>query len=453
MSRRRFLSRSTAAGLGLAAFGPQSLAAAGTARKLRVLCIGVTGTIGGGDRMSVASHPLAEITGLCDVDADNLARAAAAHPEAFTCRDYREAFGKFSDRFDAVIVATPDHTHAPILLTAMAHDKLVYGQKPLVLHLAELSMVVAALKARPHLVTQMGNQRMSQPGRRAALEILRRGMLGKVVEAHAWTSAPVPGSYFNFNKVLRELPGPPAGLDWDLWLGPAAAMPFHDDLVPCKWRSWWDFGTNGIGDWACHHIDVLFLAFGELGSPVSVKTDCPAPAGPVFHAAPCRSTLIYQTDSSRFAGKTFALHLADSGQVPDAGQLRLPQPPAGDNLLAVVCEGGTLTMDPEGAMKVWRDGKAEPGMRLDGLPKKWQPLNHRHAWVDACLGRPTELLTPFKDAVRITEPALLAVKASRFPGRELLWDRASLAFTNHDEATRTIVRRQYRDGFAPPSFG
>jgi hypothetical protein len=106
----------------------------------------------------------------------------------------------------------------------------------------------------------------------------------------------------------------------------------------------------------------------------------------------------------------------------------------------------------EGKIKIWRDGKAEDGLSLPGLPE-FPKLNHWHAWVDNCLGKKTELRTPFKDAVRMTEAALLSVKATRFPGQELLWDKAKLAFTNNAEATNTIVSRQYREGFAPPKVG
>lgn len=151
--------------------------------KLRVLSIGVVGTIGEADRKAVAAHPDAEIVGLCDVDSNYLAQAAKDHPNAFTCKDYREAFAKHADKFDAVIVSVPDFSHAPMILTAMAHDKHVYGQKPLVHQLAELAMVEMALKTKPNLVTQLGNQRMVHPGRRAALEILRDGKLGKAIEA------------------------------------------------------------------------------------------------------------------------------------------------------------------------------------------------------------------------------------------------------------------------------
>ena len=205
LNRRHFLRSSAAAGLGLSALGMPRARAASPNGKLRVLSIGVVGTIGKADRRAVASHPNAEIVGLCDVDSNYLAEAAKDHPNAFTCRDYREAFAKHADKFDAVIVSVPDHSHAPILLTAMAHDKHVYGQKPLVHQLAELVMVERALKAKPHLVTQLGNQRMAHPGRRAAVEILRQGQLGKAIEAFAWTGSPNPGGpYFNYEKVLKE---------------------------------------------------------------------------------------------------------------------------------------------------------------------------------------------------------------------------------------------------------
>ena len=202
LNRRWFLSSSVTAGLGVSLFGLRQASAASPNGKLRVLSIGVVGTIGGSDRRSVASHPSAEIVGLCDVDANALAQAAKDHPNAFTCRDYREAFSKHVDQFDAVIVSTPDHTHAPILLTAMAHDKHVYGQKPLVHQLEELVMVERALKAKPGLVTQLGNQRMANPHRRAAVEILSRGMLGKAVKAYAWTGSPGADQYFNYQKVI-----------------------------------------------------------------------------------------------------------------------------------------------------------------------------------------------------------------------------------------------------------
>ena len=160
---------------------------------------------------------------------------------------------------------------------------------------------------------------------------------------------------------------------------------------------------------------------------------------------------MYQVTSDKFANKTFPIYYNDAGQFPTKEQMRIPEDVKSGNMTVVVCEGGTLVLKADGGLTVWREGKAEDGLKMPGLPP-FPGLNHWHAWVDNCLGKKTELRTPFKDAVRITEPALLAVKASRFPGTELLWDKAKLAFTNHPEATKTIIRRDYREGFAPPKF-
>ncbi|MHC4261546.1 MAG: Gfo/Idh/MocA family protein [Planctomycetota bacterium] len=450
-TRRTFLQSTGAAGFGLATVGFPSGAFAqeSGAEPVRVLSIGVIGTIGGLDRSEVNSHPRAKIVGLCDVDSAALAKAAEDHPEAFTCADYREAFRDHADEFDAVIVATPDHSHAPIVLMAMAHDKHVYGQKPLVHQLEEISLIERAVAAKPHLVTQVGNQRMVYPGRRAAVEILRSGVLGPAIEAYAWTGSPNPGSYFNFDGVVSAPMTPPDGLDWDLWLGPCEARPYRDLLVPVKWRSWWDFGTGGLGDWAVHVLDVIFFGFDELQSPIAVKTHAPKPAD-TFHTYPCSSTITYAVESEAFARPFFSIHYSDRRQTPSRAALGLPGDDWPDsNMTVIVCEGGILALEAGGGIEVWRNGEATDGLAEPGLPE-FGELNHWHAWIDNIVGLDTELRTPFTDGARITEAGLLAVKASRFPGQELHWDKSTLSFTNHPEATDTIVRRDYRTGFAPP---
>jgi hypothetical protein len=138
-SRRDFIKQAAAAGVLLA--GMPRPARARVDSKLRVLSIGVTGTIGGTDRKMIASHPKVEIAGLCDIDAGVLAQAATEHPGAFTCADYREAFDKHAGKFDAAIVATPDHSHCAIMTMALARGKHVYGQKPLVQQLEELEIL------------------------------------------------------------------------------------------------------------------------------------------------------------------------------------------------------------------------------------------------------------------------------------------------------------------------
>jgi predicted dehydrogenase len=449
-SRRRFIHTAGAAGMAFATSLRAQNAAVTANSKLRVLCVGVVGTIGKTDRRQLAAHPAVEIAGLCDVDSRALAEAAAEHPKAFTCRDYREAFAKHGDKFDAVVVATPDHSHAPIVLTAMAARKHVYGQKPLVQQLAEIRMIEEAVAVRPGLMTQLGNQRMANAGRRAAVDILRGKMLGKAVEAYAWVGSPGDRAYFNLDRQLAAPSPPPAHLEWDLWLGPCPAVPYRDGIAPVVWRSLWEYGSNGLGDWGCHVLDVILFAYDELVSPSTVITRCEKSPNPIFHAHPCKSTLTYTVKSDHFVNRTFPVHYHDSNQAPPRAALGLPDGRYADsNMTAVVCEGGTLLLTADGRLEIWREGKMTSGLKMPGLPE-YPKMNHWHAWVDNCLGRKAELRTPFKDAARITEATLLAVKATRFPNQELQWDKPSLSFTNNPEATAMIVRRPYRDGFAPP---
>ena len=220
ISRRDFI-RSTSA-LGVAAVGVPRLAWGRNDTTLRVLSIGVIGTIGGADRKQVSEHPQAEIVGLCDVDADALGKAAEEHPNAFTCADYREAFDKHGDAFDAVIVATPDHAHCAMMTLALARGKHVYGQKPLVQQLEELEILDRAIRARPSLVTQTGAQRIQSKERRAAVDLLKQGALGKVIEVHvAFGGGALAGNHYFADGTLGDPVEPPAGFDYDLWLNGA----------------------------------------------------------------------------------------------------------------------------------------------------------------------------------------------------------------------------------------
>jgi predicted dehydrogenase len=453
LTRRDFLASSAAVGVSLPSLSSAVGVHAGHHGKLRVLSIGTVGTIGRKDRREVHKHKDADVVGLCDVDANMLAASKKELPNAFTCRDYREAFAEHGDKFDAVIVSTPDHSHANIMITALANDKHVYGQKPLVQQLEELVLMEKALAAKPDLVTQLGNQRMVKPGRRAAVEILRQGQLGKAIAAYAWVNAPGKGRYFNFERKLHAPSDPPSHLDWNLWLGPCAETPYRAGLAPTRWRSWWEYGTNGLGDWGCHLLDVILFAYDELQSPIAVQTHCAEPSGEHFHSHPCQSVTTYAVNSDRFANKHFPIYYNDRGQNPSRAALGLPGDAWMDkNCTVFVCEGGVMVLGAGGRCDIWRNGKMTNGLDMPRLPA-FPKLNHWHAWVDNCLGKKTELRTPFKHALRITEPALLATKASRFPGVELRWDKSKLAFTNHEKATKTIVKRDYRQGFAPPAIG
>jgi predicted dehydrogenase len=461
MLDRRQLLRFTAATAGsLAATSLLGCAAAPAAapvkgrtrlEKLRILHIGVGGSIAPEDRNQLKAHPDVVFTGLCDVDSDALAKVSAEFPDAFTCVDFREAFDKHGDRFDAALVCVPDHNHALIMMTALKANKHVYGQKPLVQQLAEVSAMESALAARPELVTQVGNQRMGYTGRQYAVDILKQGLLGKAVEAHVWVDGPPDkGNGYFYYGGLKEPTPPPQNIDWPLWLGAAEDAPHREGLVSLRWRSSWDYGTGQLGDWCTHLLDVLFFAY-DLRSPQAVLSHTRTPSD-FYHAQHVHSTLSFQGGGDRFAGPVFPVHYGDKSQVPSRRALGLPAGKFENTGTLVVCEHGVLYVAPEGHLEVWQDGKPVEWEKLPGLGKMTE-RNHWHSWVDTIQGKEGALLqSPFPIAVRMAEAGILCAKAARFPGQELLWDKPSLRFTNHEEASDTIVRRRYRQGFELPTF-
>ncbi len=424
--------------------------------QLQVLAIGVVGSIGAADLSNVASHPRTKIVGLCDIDDEYLDQASEKYPDTFRCKDYREAFDKYGDQFDAVIISTPDHMHCSMMTLALAKGKHIYGQKPLVQQLDELETLQRAVNARRSFSTQTGNQRMQIPGRRAFVDILKRNVLGKAQEA--WitvNSSPAQvGFYFHGARKLDPVETPPKNIDWDLWLGCAPEMDYRPNIAHRRWRSWWEYGTGALGDWCCHLFDVLFYAYPELGSPNKVVTNTEYKVVD-FHADYCRSTLTFPTTGDRFAESTFKIHYADSGltpnrkDIPHVGEGEWPN----KTITIIACEGGTLALTAGGELELWRDGKMSDGSKMDGLPE-FAEFNHWHEWVNSALnGKQGENhWTPFEMGLKFTECGLLTAKAAKYPGQELHWDRGKLMFTNHDEANKTIVKRKYRKGFEPVKF-
>jgi len=454
LNRRDFV-KTTAALLGAAAiptlpsFGEAAPIAANPtagAQVLRVIQIGVGG-IGGMDRGAISRHPKAKIVGLVDVDTNPLEKVGQQFPDAFRETDYRKVFADRLDEFDAVNICVPDHSHIAPLLLSLKNNKHCYGQKPLVQQLEELTMLQNAVKARPALATNTGNQRMQSAGRRIAVDILERGLLGKAIAGYCWTSSR-RGSAKDIE--LPEAKQPPANIDWNLWLGGTSEQPYRDGIAPNKWRAWWEFGSAGMGDWGVHLLDIIMYAYPELISPISVKCDAPRKAN-WYHCAQCKSTMTYAVKGDRFKHDTFPVHYNDAGIGPDLRAIGIPKDKAGANNTVVQCEGGTLFIDAGGKnLEVYVNNKLVSLKELGAIEDPG-PYAHWGSWVEKALGdKDVKVWTPFEAGLRMTECAILPVKASRFPGEELLWDKKSLTFTNSQEATDTVVRRVYRDGFAPP---
>jgi len=293
LNRRRFLKAASLAGMGSWVGGRRALAETRSpSEKLNIACIGA-GNRGAANLRAVGDE---NIVALCDVDERMARRAREAFPRARFYADFRKLFDEMHQGMDAVVVSTPDHTHAPATVAALQLGKHVYCEKPLAHNVYECRLVTD-LARKKKVITQLGTQLHASFQVHRAAELIQAGVIGKVREVHcaserlrpsdmvfpqAWDSAITKESGRPW-----ETPPVPPWLEWDLWLGPARERPFHPAYCPAGWRMWRDFGTGGIGDMGCHIMDPVFLALG-LKHPVSVEA-----AGPPvpYERLPMRSEL------------------------------------------------------------------------------------------------------------------------------------------------------------------
>src|SRR5438874_5570880 len=225
---------------------------------------------------------------------ERMKRLKTALPRAARYQDYRQMLDRQKD-FDGVVVATPDHMHAPIALAAMDLGKHVYVQKPLTWSVAEARALARKSKSAPKLATQMGNQGHSWDDARTAVEYVWAGAIGDVREVHVWTNRPlgywpqgiprpetrsVPPSGFRWNgpgleaRLATAMAGnypKPEGLAWDLFLGVAPYVEYHPVYHPFNWRGWTDWGCGAIGDMGAHLMDHSMWAL-DLGYPSTIET-------------------------------------------------------------------------------------------------------------------------------------------------------------------------------------
>jgi hypothetical protein len=209
------------------------------------------------------------IVALCDVNQERAARMYEMYPKAAKHVDFRKMLDAEDKHIDAVMVATPDHLHAPVSLLAMQHGKHVYCEKPLTRTPWEARLLAQAA-AKYKVATQMGNQGFSHEGTKTACEILWSGDIGEVSELYAWTSQSMGGGRGIPETGLEKQPVP-STLNWELFLGPAAARDFNAMML--SWRSFIDFSTGGsLGDWLVHSMGPAHLALHlDQAPPTSVE--------------------------------------------------------------------------------------------------------------------------------------------------------------------------------------
>ncbi len=341
--------------------------------------------------------------------------------------DYRKLLEK--EDVDAVMVATPDHAHAVITMAALKKRKHVYCEKPLTWSVFEARQVATAAR-QAGVATQMGNQGQATEGARTVCEIIADGALGPVREVQVWCSARF-WTWPTWSGRPPDAPPVPEGLDWDLWLGPAPARPYHPAYHPWTWRNWWDFGTGQLGDLGCHKLSTVFKAL-KLAHPVSVEASSTL-LGPEIYPL----------------GVIARFEFPARGDMPPVvlswfdGGLRPPRPPElepDDPLLDTIYIGekGKLMGDRLIPESRWRSYR-KPPKTLRRSP------GHYHEFVAACRGGPPAGSNFVDHAGPLTELCLLGNVAVRAQ-KKLLWDGPNLRITN-DEAANKLLHRDYRAGW------
>lgn len=426
LDRRDFLKKS-ALGIAGLALAPAALASIQANGRLRTAHIGV-GNMGFEDLKAISSHALVDVTALCDVDSNNLAAASKLFPNAKTYSDYRIMLKEMADGIDAVVVSTPDHTHAPASMMAMELDKPVYCQKPLTHHVTE-ARAMKKMAEDKKLVTQMGIQVHSFYDYKLATLLIQSGIIGKVHTVRAWSPK-------NWGYDGAEPTGSdpvPANLNWNLWLGTAAERPYKEGVYhPGNWRKLLDYGCGTLGDMGVHIFDTPYNAL-QLDVPRTIVNQCRKPTGFGF---PENNIVTYEFPQTPYTAETLKWVWYDGPGAPaDHEDLKLPN---GESLP----DQGAMFLGEKGRLLLPHFQQL-PKLIVDGKYKEFDvaPFNlgapvkdyageskkHYHQFVDACLGK-AECSAPFEYSARLTETILLGVIAGRFPNKTLHWDSKKAKF-------------------------
>ena len=445
-SRRGFLTNAAAF---TAAAAMPKISFASPNDRLKVAFIG-TGGRGGSNLQSVAKTQTIDVVGLCDVDSRFLTSAGDKFPKAQKFEDFRKLYDTIGDQIDAVVVSTPEHTHAYAAMPALQLGKHVYCEKPLAYNIDETRRLTEAAK-QAGVATQMGTQIHASKNYHRVVELIQSNAIGDVTEVHVWVSrawglqsaeaAKKNRDISSASKKPEEAIDPPDYLNWDLWLGPAPYRPFHQVYFPGpKWYRWWDFGNGTMSDLGSHWNDLPFWAL-RLNAPLTVEASGPPPHPEI---APASMTAVYEYGARDIPniGKlppvtmtwyqgTHKPEIWKSGDIPQWGSCVL-----------FVGSKGMLLAD-------YRKHQLLPEAEFEDFtppePFLPAPQGHHQQWLDACRGEAvTE--SPFSYAGPLTEANHLGNVAYRL-GKKVVWDAESMQCVGSPEA-QPLLKREPRSGWS-----
>lgn len=431
MKRRDFVKNVSATGLALTVIPSYTVSGLGhiaPSDKLNIAGIG----IGGKGKANLKNMVGQNIVALCDVDYAYAGPVFKTYRKAKKYKDYRKMFDKQKD-IEAVVIATPDHTHALIAVAAMELGKHVYVQKPLT-HSVWESRYLTKLAKKTGVVTQMGNEGHSSDTVYEVAEVVQSGCLGTIREVKVWTNRPIWRQ--GMPKPLKVVDIPKT-LDWDLFIGPAKMRGYNPEYHPWIWRGWWDFGTGALGDMGCHLLDVPNFAL-QLGQPVAfqassslVNTESAPVASKVSYKFPARKSL------EHVALPELEMTWSDGGLMP-ARPYDLPNDAPmnpGGGFMFIGSEATLIAKSYGADWKTYKNGKEFiPQTKVDlGRIPDHQLGGGRHEmhFVECCKNGdiPSSNIGyagPFNEMVVMGN---LAVRLQSL-GKTLLWDSKNMEVTN-----------------------
>lgn len=433
LTRRDFLRSVAWGGTGLIIISNSKLVRSAQANeKLNIAGIGIGGR-GAANVNGVASE---NIVALCDVDKKHAAQTFERYPNAKRYKDFRKMLDEMHRQIDAVVIGTPDHTHAPAGVMAMKLGKHCYCEKPLTHSVYEARMM-AKIARKNKLVTQMGTQIHAGSNYRRVVELIQTGAIGAVRKVYVWLGAnfsgpPKPTGMYQ-PDAPSDRPAVPDTLDWDLWLGPASYRPYHPAYIPFKWRYWWNFANGQLGDFFCHYCDLAFWAL-ELRHPTTVEAE-----GPVHPESAARWTIARQEYPARGNLPPVTLTWYNGGGYPQL--VKENKVPQWSNAVLFIGSDGMLIADYNKHQLLPEEKFADFKRPDPFIPDS---IGHHREWIEACkTGGPTTCNFDYSGA--LTEAALLCNVALR-TGRKLTWDAGNLKAIGCPEADK-FIRRKYRKGW------
>lgn len=425
-TRRDFLKTSGAAIALGTLVAPAIAREKGPNEKLNLACIGISGM---GD-YSVSNVRHENVMGLCDAFAPNLDKRKEQFPNAKFYTDFRKMYDELGDKLDAVTVSTPDHTHAAASIAGMKLGINCYCEKPMCHDVFEVKRMMEISKEKK-LVTQMGTQIHANNNYRRVVEHIRTGVIGEIKEVHTWC-----GKGWGGQKLPKDTPPVPEGLDWDIWVGPRPMRPYNPCYVPAGWRRWWSFGNGTLADMACHIMDLPFWALG-LKYPKTIRAHSDEEVDPEGAPGALKVDYVFPREN----GKDLNFFWYDGGYLPS------PLKENGYPEWGM----GVLFIGSEGALQADYDRLIlHPGDKFKDYKKPEQTIpnsiGHHREWLKAIRDdKPENALCRFDYSGPLTISVLLGCVSYRC-GEKLEWDENKFDVTNTKAATE-FLKQERRKGW------